>query len=391
MTIVALDQSPLDELAKTVAEKELRETPAIKEEAIRELRRILAEDTTLNYDDSDEFLQMILRPVKFYPESAFQLLQRIADFREKHAKVLQNVSPLSEKDSFFNTRVLNVLVDRDQHQRRILTMCMGKPWDTRVMDTDKLFRALYLIHFGALMEPKTQVHGTVIIMDFTGLSYSQAMAFTPAFSHRLLTFIQSIINLMPFRQAYGLDSVLYERGTKIPHKIAFSDAMPLRLKAVHIIFQPMIHFHNNNVQSLHKHIDPSCLPSKYGGTRGEIDYSGADWYPVLAEFEEKIKGTEIHSGRYGTRMVTAEIKRIKTDFSYHITDLDRIYLRLILAIPDNECISEQNFHIKTKENQRLIRSGQILARITDSIPNRGQTGVEREHKCLLGIVSVSFH
>lgn len=277
MTIVALDQSPLDELAKTVAEKELRETPAIKEEAIRELRRILAEDTTLNYDDSDEFLQMILRPVKFYPESAFQLLQRIADFREKHAKVLQNVSPLSEKDSFFNTRVLNVLVDRDQHQRRILTMCMGKPWDTRVMDTDKLFRALYLIHFGALMEPKTQVHGTVIIMDFTGLSYSQAMAFTPAFSHRLLTFIQ--------------------------------DAMPLRLKAVHIIFQPMvfkivwtlfsrvireklrkrIHFHNNNVQSLHKHIDPSCLPSKYGGTRGEIDYSGADWYPVLAEFEEKIK------------------------------------------------------------------------------------------------------
>lgn len=42
MTIVALDQSPLDELAKTVAEKELRETPAIKEEAIRELRRILA-------------------------------------------------------------------------------------------------------------------------------------------------------------------------------------------------------------------------------------------------------------------------------------------------------------------------------------------------------------
>lgn len=52
-----------------------------------------------------------------------------------------------------------------------------------------------------------------------------------------------------------------------------------------------IHFHSNNVQSLHKHIDPSCLPKKYGGTRGEIDYCGADWYPVLAKFEEKIKGT----------------------------------------------------------------------------------------------------
>lgn len=42
MTIVSLDQSPLDELAKAVAEKELRETPAIKEAAIKELRQLLA-------------------------------------------------------------------------------------------------------------------------------------------------------------------------------------------------------------------------------------------------------------------------------------------------------------------------------------------------------------
>ncbi|KAK7603385.1 hypothetical protein V9T40_003384 [Parthenolecanium corni] len=277
MTIVSLDQTSLDELDRAVAEKELRETPAIKQAAIQELRQLLADDKTLHYDDSDEFLQLILRPVKYYPESAHKLLQRIAEFKKKNDEVLQNVSPLTDEESFFKSRVLNVLVDRDQHRRRILTMCLGKPWDPRVLDTDKLFRMLYIIHYGALMEPKTQVHGTVIIMDFGGLSYSQAVAFTPAFSQRLLTFIQ--------------------------------DAMPLRLKAVHIIFQPMvfkivwslfsriireklrkrIHFHNSNVSSLHKHIDKSCLPEKYGGTSGKIDYSCEDWYPVIAKFEDTIK------------------------------------------------------------------------------------------------------
>lgn len=277
MTIVALDQRPLDELDIAVAEKELRETPAVKEAAIRELRRLLAADKSLTYDDSDEFLLIILRPVKFYAHSAYKLLQRIAEFCDKNAKLLRDVSPTSERDAFLNSRVLNVLVDRDQHRRRILIMSLGKQWDTRVVNTDKLFRALYLVHFCALMEPKTQVHGAVIIMDFGGLSYSQALAFSPSFSQRVLSFIQ--------------------------------EAMPLRLKAVHIIFQPAvfkfvwaifnrfikeklrkrIHFHSNNVHSLHKHIDPSCLPKHYGGTRGDLDYSSADWHSVIARFEDNIK------------------------------------------------------------------------------------------------------
>lgn len=40
------------------------------------------------------------------------------------------------------------------------------------------------------MEPTTQVHGAIIIMDFSGLGFRQAKSFTPAFSDRLLSFIQ---------------------------------------------------------------------------------------------------------------------------------------------------------------------------------------------------------
>ncbi len=43
-----------------------------------------------------------------------------------------------------------------------------------------------------------------------------------------------------------------------------------------------------------EHIDRDCLPEVYEGTRGITDYSSADWFPVLAEHEEKIKGTAAH-------------------------------------------------------------------------------------------------
>lgn len=267
----------LDDVSKKVAVEELRESPERIREATLELRKLLQENSTIHFDDSDEFLLRYLRPCKFYPEGAFALFERTAEFRKKHAEVLAGISPTADKGSLLNTKVVNVLVDRDQNRRRILIMNVGGIWDPKQLDTDKLFRLLYLVHFGAMMEPVTQVHGAIIIMDFTGLSLKQVKSFTPNFSLRLLSFIQ--------------------------------DAMPIRLKAVHIVFQPYmfkvvwaifrpfireklskrIMFHGSNLKTLHKHIDIDCLPADYGGTKPKIDYSSADWYPVLAELDDTIK------------------------------------------------------------------------------------------------------
>jgi retinaldehyde-binding protein 1 len=66
----------------------------------------------------------------------------------------------------------------------------------------------FLIHEAAVLEPETQVRGVVVIMDFDNLSLKQIAALSPAFSMKLLGFIQ--------------------------------DAMPLRLKEVHMVKQPFI-------------------------------------------------------------------------------------------------------------------------------------------------------
>lgn len=72
-----LDTRPLDADMQLLAEKELRETPAIREAAIIELRRLLQGATDLHYRDDDDFLLIFLRPCHFYPESALKMVRYI--------------------------------------------------------------------------------------------------------------------------------------------------------------------------------------------------------------------------------------------------------------------------------------------------------------------------
>lgn len=135
-------------------------------------------------------------------------MRRIAEFRRDYADTLQNLMPEVEMDAFVNNDVVNVLTNLDQEGRRVLIVHCGKIWDTKKVTSEQLFRVFYLIHVAALVEQSTQVRGVVVIMDFDGLGMSQVRSLTPAWSKRLLTFIQ--------------------------------DAMPIRLKQVHIVNQPYI-------------------------------------------------------------------------------------------------------------------------------------------------------
>ncbi|KAF2904400.1 hypothetical protein ILUMI_01777 [Ignelater luminosus] len=272
-----LELGPLSDDAKALAEKELRETPENVKKGIEELKELLKNDPSLSFDTDDEFLIIFLRPCKFYAKSAYELMKRIADFKEKHKNLLDNLMPADEQDGFIKYNVVNVLKDRDHKGRRVLIQNAGSLWDPSKVSADQVFRMLYLMHEAAVLEPETQVRGGVVILDFDGLSTKQVMALTPSVSMRLLSFIQ--------------------------------EAMPLRLKEVHIVKQPFIFnmvwnifkpfikeklkgrlfFHGTKMASLHKHMDPSCLPKNYGGVLPEIDYTGANWYPAIQNHLDHMK------------------------------------------------------------------------------------------------------
>ncbi|XP_047987674.1 clavesin-1 [Leguminivora glycinivorella] len=256
---------------RALAEQELRETPERVREALERLRELLKENKDLNFADDDETLTIFLRPCKWYPESALALMRRIAEFKRDNASLLDGLMPDHEKDAFLNHNVVNVMKGRDDKGRRVLIVNAGGTWDPKKVNADQLFRLFYLIHEAAMLEPESQVRGTVVIMDFNNMGWTQTMGLTPSFSKRLLTFIQ--------------------------------DAMPLRLKEVHFVKQPMvfnvvwkmfkpfvreklknrIFFHGSKMSSLHEHLAPSHLPSDYAGELPAIDYRGAEWYPVINE------------------------------------------------------------------------------------------------------------
>lgn len=116
--------------------------------------------------------------------------------------------PEDEKAAFTDSNIVNILTTRDQKGRRVLIVNCGDQWDPKQVSSDQLFRMFYLVQIVAQLEAVTQIMGVVVIMDFSGLSMKQIRGLTPQFSLRLLSFIQ--------------------------------DAMPLRLKEVHIINQPFI-------------------------------------------------------------------------------------------------------------------------------------------------------
>ncbi|EGI67810.1 Alpha-tocopherol transfer protein-like protein [Acromyrmex echinatior] len=263
--------------ARALAEKELRETEENVKTGIETLKKYIEEDKTIYFSTDNDFLMIFLRPCKFYPESAFELMKRVADFKVKHAALLHNLIPEDEKNVFLDHNVVNIFKHRDHKNRRIMLVNCGKLWDPSKVSSDQIFRIFYLTHELAMCEPETQIFGSVVIMDFDGLSMKQITGMTPSFSMKLLSFIQ--------------------------------DAMPLRLKEIHFVKQPFLFkmvwqmfkpfvreklrnrmfFHGSKMSSFHAHIPPSHLPKNYDGELPEIDYTSADWYPTVMSHEDKIK------------------------------------------------------------------------------------------------------
>ena len=42
-----------------------------------------------------------------------------------------------------------------------------------------------------------------------------------------------------------------------------------------------MYFHGKDMKKLHKFVPPEYLPTNYGGTLPEINYTGKDWYPCV--------------------------------------------------------------------------------------------------------------
>lgn len=157
--------------------------------------------------NNEAWLIRFLRPCKYYPESSRDLIKQYYSFKKKHSNIYENLTPIKEKN-VFDHNVITVLPNRDQHGRRVLILELGKKWKHNKCSLDEIYKACVLFLEAAMLEPITQIAGAVVIFDMDGLTLQQTWQFTPPFAKRIVDLLQ--------------------------------DAMPLRIKNIHIINQPYV-------------------------------------------------------------------------------------------------------------------------------------------------------
>lgn len=61
---------------KEIAQNELRESDEIVEAAKEALQKLIDDDKTVGFPNDPNYLQIFLRPCKYYPESAYKLVNK---------------------------------------------------------------------------------------------------------------------------------------------------------------------------------------------------------------------------------------------------------------------------------------------------------------------------
>ncbi|XP_029155345.1 alpha-tocopherol transfer protein-like isoform X2 [Nylanderia fulva] len=247
-----LELDSIDEFFIQKAKDELRETPEIVAESCRELLQLIAGEPYLNIPTEEEFLQIFLRPCKYYPKSAFSLMKRYFRFRQNYPHIYVDLLPSKEKTALC-ANLVYPLPFRAKDGSRIVVIEGGKRWNPKEVSPNAFFKGLIIMLYIAMGEPKTQIAGGQVILDVEGLSLSHVTYLSPSFAKMMVDFIQK--------------------------------CLPLRLKHIHIvkqsfffnmafaIFKPFleekirkrIHFHGTNWENLSTFIDKKALLKRHGG------------------------------------------------------------------------------------------------------------------------------
>lgn len=263
-----------DELARILCNED-PDTRGKKIEELRQLIRERGECTPRRTDDA--YLLRFLRCRRFIPAMAHRLIVRYEQFRRQNAY-------LYDCDAFALQKVKNVyggILPESPTNGRIILMRFGR-WDVSTIPIEDVVRCALLMDEVAVMQPKLQILGGTVIVDLEGLTLRQVAQLTP-------TVAGQIVALM---------GVSFPLAIRCVHMINYSWI----LNTFFYIFKQFIpktawgriHFHGNDMSSLHKHIDPAYLPPEYGG-HCQYVISTEKWISKIDEYKDDFLVQELRA------------------------------------------------------------------------------------------------
>ncbi|XP_012289201.1 alpha-tocopherol transfer protein isoform X2 [Orussus abietinus] len=239
--------------------RELGETDEVKCQTLQELRDTIYErGECLPHRTDDAFLIRFLRARSFNVNRAHRLVVNYYNFKGDHPEIHQNVNPLEMK-YIGEEDIMTVPAYRTQCGRRMMIYRLGN-WDPKKYKLEEIFKATVIVLELGILEPRAQVLGGVVIFDFHGITMSHAWTITPQVAGMVLALMVTSFPMKThaihiLHQSWVFDAIF----------AVFKPLLDRRM-------QDKIFFHGSDMASLHRHIAPTSLPKKYGGTREELPY-----------------------------------------------------------------------------------------------------------------------
>ncbi|XP_070497185.1 alpha-tocopherol transfer protein-like [Chironomus tepperi] len=226
----------------------------------------------------DEFLIRFLRARFWKVENAYKLLSRYTHFRGSNMHWIDKVHPLSltvlgEED------IMTITPYLDQTKKRMMIFRFGN-WKPSKIPVDELFKATLICLEVGIMEPRAQVNGGVGIFDMEGFGLNHTLHMSPTIAQKM---IAMMVTSFPYRT-----TAIHIVNQGWFFDVAFAFFKPFLNDAM----RSKLYLHGTNYKSLHKHIDPSNLPKRYGGVME--DYSYKPWIDHAKANKRVIKELELH-------------------------------------------------------------------------------------------------
>ncbi|CAL1275138.1 unnamed protein product [Larinioides sclopetarius] len=245
------------EIAK-IAEVELGETPEVKQQALKDLRRLINEESDFRPQTTDSFLLRFLRVKKYDVRRAFKTLQNYYIFKARYSGLITDFTPKDVKNVL---EMNNLLIMPQRHPSgAAVGVARVAHFDINKVTKEEIFAAVFVALEYILQFEATQVCGYILVLDLSKMSMSILRHWaSPSFLYRCVRLVQ--------------------------------DCVPCRAKGFHVVHEPFfiniifnivksflseklmkrIFFHGNNLKSLHQHIPASILPAELGGEIGPLN------------------------------------------------------------------------------------------------------------------------
>nr|XP_027234913.1 alpha-tocopherol transfer protein-like [Penaeus vannamei] len=255
------------------AEDDVHEKPEWVDRDVQALREMVEQEPGLKSRIDKPFLLAFLRARKFDYDKAMAMIRGYYRARQENADMYVNLVP-SALDHVWPLCMQTVLPTPDNLGRTVLIFRTGA-WLPDICTLDDVFRSQVVMLEHVVRVPVTQLRGIAAVVDCSGLSMTHAYYLTPTHIRRMISVVQEVF--------------------------------PLRFKALHFVHEPSIfdwvfslvkpflsetikgrlHFHGEDLESLHKHIPANELPEELGGTQGPM--TNSELVEILKQNEDYYK------------------------------------------------------------------------------------------------------